>query len=741
MERSYANLASGKRINVASDDAAGVAISSRLSAEIRGTDQAIRNAIDGQALLDIAEGVHQEVQNILQRMREITVQSANDTNNQQDRDNLQAEMNHMINEIDRISSTTTWTGTSLIDNLADTKFSLQVGTSALNSDQVDISISSLSSTSLGLAVSPISEPVSISEDGTLNYQAANGGAFAITTAEGTTVSISARASDASDAEYAGAVAADINRGTGNALPDLLVGNAAAPRGESGHGIGASINGDGSNITLSYTGAITRVEASGVMEVPSKVLIFSDSIQTSEFTIKGLGTDGQALTETLSGIQQGIGFAGSNVSTGSFSSIESITSSADTTGNVVILAQDNSAGQSSLGLELVAYANLTQGIQPLLSGNFVNKPGFQSSGESTIDALTFETEPVSATLSSVLVSSSGYQSEMQEGQVTDQLQGILSTERFHFPTGNRSKYISLNNQRTIGQINLTGTNTSSGLSETIAVTIDYTNEASTAKSAADINNASYILNLGYVAMIGDAADTLTHGGDDTGKINLVGSTTGNGGSSAALNAGPGGLPEGFSFAADPNYGMTLEARAEVAATSDGNIDANTGVFTLAAGKQTAIMTLAAVDVAVSGLKGDGGSVDAGAIALAVNNSNDAHRFTAKANDDGTVTIKPPVDPTSVADGTESRESTAAIDNALKIVATQRVELGAVSKSLNHTIDNLTNMSVNLSQARGGIEDADFALETMQLAKAQILQQASTAMLAQSNASKQNVLSLF
>ena len=88
MEKSYANLATGKRINVASDDAAGVAISSRLSAEIRGIDQAIRNAIDGQALLDIAEGVQQEVQNILQRMREITVQSANDTNNQQDRNNL-----------------------------------------------------------------------------------------------------------------------------------------------------------------------------------------------------------------------------------------------------------------------------------------------------------------------------------------------------------------------------------------------------------------------------------------------------------------------------------------------------------------------------------------------------------------------------------------------------------------------------------------------------------------------------
>ena len=76
----------------------------------------------------------------------------------------------------------------------------------------------------------------------------------------------------------------------------------------------------------------------------------------------------------------------------------------------------------------------------------------------------------------------------------------------------------------------------------------------------------------------------------------------------------------------------------------------------------------------------------------------------------------------------------IDKGLKTINTQRAELGAVSNRLNHTVNNLTNMSANLSAARGGIEDADFALKTTELAKNQILQQASTAMLAQANASK-------
>ena len=82
----------------------------------------------------------------------------------------------------------------------------------------------------------------------------------------------------------------------------------------------------------------------------------------------------------------------------------------------------------------------------------------------------------------------------------------------------------------------------------------------------------------------------------------------------------------------------------------------------------------------------------------------------------------------------------VDDAIKTVNDQRSELGAISNRLNHTVNNLTNISSNLSAAKGGIEDADFALETTDLAKNQILQQASTAMLAQANASKQNVLSL-
>ena len=149
MELSMERLSTGKRINSASDDAAGVAIASRLSAEIKGTNQAIRNAMDGQALIDTAEGSHQEVESILQRMREVTVQAANDTNNEQDRANLQAEIDAMVVEIDRIAGTTTWAGADLMED-ATTTFSFQVGAATGAKNQISVSILTMNATGLGV---------------------------------------------------------------------------------------------------------------------------------------------------------------------------------------------------------------------------------------------------------------------------------------------------------------------------------------------------------------------------------------------------------------------------------------------------------------------------------------------------------------------------------------------------------------------------------------------------------------
>ena len=153
MEQSMERLATGKRINSAADDAAGVAIASRLTSEIKGTNQAIRNAMDGQAMLDTAEGAHIEIENILQRMRELAVQAGNDTNSAQDRTNISGEMTQLSSEIDRISSTTTWAGQNLLDGSG--SFNFQVGSRTTNSDTISSTINSMSSAGLSLTTSNV----------------------------------------------------------------------------------------------------------------------------------------------------------------------------------------------------------------------------------------------------------------------------------------------------------------------------------------------------------------------------------------------------------------------------------------------------------------------------------------------------------------------------------------------------------------------------------------------------------
>ena len=154
MEISMERLSTGKRINGASDDAAGVAIASRLTSEIRGTNQAIRNAMDGQAMIDTAEGAHNEITNILQRMREIAVQAANDTNDATDRKNLAVEMTQLATEIDRIAEVTSWAGKSLLNGTSgtgSTSFNIHVGSGTGAADTIAQSISSMRSASLSVA--------------------------------------------------------------------------------------------------------------------------------------------------------------------------------------------------------------------------------------------------------------------------------------------------------------------------------------------------------------------------------------------------------------------------------------------------------------------------------------------------------------------------------------------------------------------------------------------------------------
>ncbi|MEW5757156.1 MAG: flagellin [Pseudomonadota bacterium] len=143
---SMQRLSSGLRINSAKDDAAGLAITDRMSAQIRGLNQAVRNANDAISLTQTAEGAMQETTNILQRMRELSIQSANDTNSDGDRANIQKEVAQLKSEIDRIANTTTFNGKKILDGtFAGAKF--HVG--AFANESLSVYIGSTKATEMG----------------------------------------------------------------------------------------------------------------------------------------------------------------------------------------------------------------------------------------------------------------------------------------------------------------------------------------------------------------------------------------------------------------------------------------------------------------------------------------------------------------------------------------------------------------------------------------------------------------
>ena len=186
---SMQRLSSGLRVNSAKDDAAGLAISERMNSQVRGLNVAARNANDGISLAQTAEGALGKVGDMLQRMRELAVQSANASNNSDDRKALQSEVTQLRQEIDRVAKTTAFNGTKLLDgSFANATF--QVGANAGEGIAID-SIVSAKSNTLGTTTVSSSDviAVDVETDNATDGVALAAGDLTITDASGTAVDL------------------------------------------------------------------------------------------------------------------------------------------------------------------------------------------------------------------------------------------------------------------------------------------------------------------------------------------------------------------------------------------------------------------------------------------------------------------------------------------------------------------------------------------------------------------------
>jgi flagellin len=214
-------LSTGNRINGAKDDAAGIAITQSMTAQIRGLNQAVRNANDGVNMMQTADGAMVEQTNMLQRMRELAVQAANGTYSDTQRTYMQGEFDALASQIDDIASNTTWNGKGLLDasdatgiHTTSGQFDFQVGASA--DETISVTIDSMSSSSLGVASLNIDSAASASATidtidtalDTINAQRADIGAginrltYAADNLSNISANVSASRSTVNDTDYA-----------------------------------------------------------------------------------------------------------------------------------------------------------------------------------------------------------------------------------------------------------------------------------------------------------------------------------------------------------------------------------------------------------------------------------------------------------------------------------------------------------------------------------------------------------
>ena len=158
--KSMEQLSTGKRINSAADDAAGLAIGNRMTAQIKALDQSVRNANDGISMMQTAEGATKEITSMLQRMRELSVQAANDSYSAGDRTAIAGEMTQLTSEVTRIASNTQWNGMSILSGAtAYSSMTFQVGTEGDATSAITVGFSAMSAGALTISALSVSTSV------------------------------------------------------------------------------------------------------------------------------------------------------------------------------------------------------------------------------------------------------------------------------------------------------------------------------------------------------------------------------------------------------------------------------------------------------------------------------------------------------------------------------------------------------------------------------------------------------
>ena len=765
--RMASRLSTGLRINQAADDSAGMAVSEKLKNQVRGLNQAQRNAQDSVSMLQTAEGALTETHGILARIRELAVQSANDTLTVSDRANLQAEADQLVAEVDRIASSTQFNGITLLNKNS----SVSLHNSGLG---LTFQIGANSGNTLGVTLSAVRSQ-DLGDVQTLNAaHAVTGGAKTIDVGSATAVNYNATVDTAFDVRDA------INAAGGDITASVKNGKL---RLESSAAVSAVFANDGgdlqstlfaTNATVNTVASSTSLEdlgvsASGTMTITATsgtitgaTTLTNLGINSGDTLVLGLskaaGTGGAAGTMTLAdlGVTAGgtltIAFADAGVSPTETRSIAvtyqtsdtlsalasridtavteaaALTASGSTGTDTLAVTVGGSAGSGAITLtgNTTAYSGgaLTINAGTILtdladsnsgSGSLISKlnlttitgatTGTTSASSATVNTATF-TESVTYTVGSeadLTAFAAGLQTAIQGA-------GAIGTSTA-FDVTSATAVINGSNQLAIdvspssnGVTIATITGSGTNALRTL-FGLGAAPASATATSAMNVAAQTETATVSYTT-----SDTLS-----TIATKIATAVTGIGQVGTSLIAG--------------NAGTVASFNAGTSMIDITGVDTDT-TLTFSSGALRTALNLAAPDTATA-------SGTTSSSAAIVQN---AYRLSSSALTGVTSISSSSSGSIDISTQTAASAAISTLDSAINQVSTARANIGAIENRLDSTSRSLAVASENTAAANSRIADADIAQSMSEMVRAQILQQAGISVLAQANQAPSLVLQL-
>ncbi|BCX89075.1 flagellin [Methylomarinovum tepidoasis] len=712
LSQAMERLSSGLRVNSAKDDSAGLAIATRFDTQTRGMTVAMRNAGDGISMAQTAEGALGSMTDNLQRLRELAVQAANATNSDSDRASLNAEAQQLIDEIQRVAEQTNFNGTKLLDG----SFGKQVFQIGANKGETfEFSIGKMTTDKLGTSTTA-------GVAATNNGQALTNGDLII---NGVAIAASSALDDTASTDNAAASA------------------------------------------IAKAAAINKVsDQTGVVaEVATNVVAGS--------SMSALDTTGKI---TLNGVDINIATGGVDTSADRAAVVKAINAVSDQTG---VVAVDTGTDENGVRLEAADGRNIQLDLSGLTrSDGSTAITAAQASAATGLAAVDSATEKQTFTGGYTLRATNNQPIKIESGTNGDV--GLRNAGLMAGTYENQVATVSTQDGKRAAAAAAALTATDGGTGEQLAlntgdlvingVQIDAANAADDTASDTSANSSIKEASaIAIAAAINKASDAT--GVTATADANVVEGTSG----STAGAAGTDTIQifiNGKQTATITSVGDLGKDRVAVV-NAINDIAGQTGVRAEDTGKGVRLVaddgrnisivakTVAAGDVAKFGL--DGIAETTAAVTFATDAETyystvtlqSAGEITVEAGTNGTTALEnikfkagsyggastgqflKDVDLSTVEGATKALE---AIDNALETINSARGDLGAVQNRLESTIENIQVTRDNLTASKSRIMDADFAAETTELAKAQVLQQAGMAMLAQAKQAPQQVLSL-